>query len=72
MYRKVVDEAAISQVDEKLEEVEANGEVEEPKEAAPQTTSFSGAGVGSGVAGFSSFTISASTAGTGAGVSSSR
>ncbi|CAG8215832.1 unnamed protein product [Penicillium nalgiovense] len=34
---QVVDEAAISQVDEKLEEVEANGQVEEPKEAAPQT-----------------------------------
>jgi hypothetical protein len=34
---QVVDEAAVSKVDEKLEEVEANGEVEEPKEVAPQT-----------------------------------
>lgn len=36
---QVADEVAVSHVDEKLEEVEANGEVEEPKEAAPQTNS---------------------------------
>ncbi|CAG8174569.1 unnamed protein product [Penicillium olsonii] len=34
---QVSDEAAVSKVDEKLEDVEANGQVEEPKEAAPQT-----------------------------------
>lgn len=34
---QVSDDAAASKVDEKLEEVEVNGEVEEPKEAAPQT-----------------------------------
>ncbi|CAI7570711.1 unnamed protein product [Penicillium palitans] len=34
---QVADEVAVSNVDEKLEEVEANGQVEEPEEAAPQT-----------------------------------
>ncbi|CAG8378602.1 unnamed protein product [Penicillium salamii] len=34
---QVSDDAAVSKVDEKLEDVEANGEVEEPKEVAPQT-----------------------------------
>lgn len=34
---QVSDEAAVSKVDEKLEEVETNGEVEETKEAAPET-----------------------------------
>ncbi|CDM35659.1 hypothetical protein DTO013E5_6461 [Penicillium roqueforti] len=34
---QVIDEVTLSDVDEKLEEVEANEQVEEPKEAAPQT-----------------------------------
>ncbi|CAI7640765.1 unnamed protein product [Penicillium glandicola] len=34
---QVADEVAVPNVDEKLEEVETNGQIEEPKEVAPQT-----------------------------------